>query len=304
MPKDEHGNDVPDESGVTPGENEDQPASTDVPDESGVITDEATAGGEDKTSPEVKLEFKKLRDTARDAEDRAFEAEERNRRLEEAATAKQEPDEPEPITAKGVEPNYDDYEDVGQFHRDMAKWAMDSEKATRDEKDAAEKIATTEQERMANYNSGVEAAKEKHKDFVEIARRAGRYGDDDMVKMVMSSDNAHDVVYHLGSNPEEAKAIAAMSPVDRARALGRLEAKFGGETTAKPTGDPEQNEITNASAPAAELPGGGTDIEGGGETAAEFATKRRAKRASDRAGAVPIQEDSRAGRRARAVKTG
>ena len=44
--------------------------------------------------------------------------------------------------------------------------------------------------------------------------------------MILESDAAHDIAYHLGKNPDVARKLSAMNPVHAARELGKLEARL------------------------------------------------------------------------------
>lgn len=44
--------------------------------------------------------------------------------------------------------------------------------------------------------------------------------------MILESEAAHDIAYHLGKNPDVARKLSAMNPVHAARELGKLEARL------------------------------------------------------------------------------
>lgn len=48
----------------------------------------------------------------------------------------------------------------------------------------------------------------------------------DLSVMILESEAAHDIAYHLGKNPEVARKLSAMHPVQAARELGKLEARL------------------------------------------------------------------------------
>ncbi|MCK5563690.1 MAG: hypothetical protein KAJ07_00450 [Planctomycetes bacterium] len=300
---------APDESGVTPDTPEDQSTSTDAPVETGVTpSEEAPAGGEEKggdlTDPAAKLEMKKLRDGQRLAEEEAIALRERNRKLEEEAAARTNAPTEESATKTGP-PEFDDYDDPAEYHKVAADYSLNEAIAKRDEKDNLKKQADAVENATVKFNEGIPEAKVKNKDYVEVARTAQVYCSDEMVLEIVQCDGAHDIVYHLGQNPSEARRIAGLSQLQRARELGKLEARFGGNPD-EPTGEPTQKTITQADAPAAELPSGGTDVDDTAMTTDEFAEKRKAERAAKR-GAAPkaaTQVNSREARRATAVKTG
>jgi len=296
--------DAPDDSGVITDVIEDPSASADVPDDSGVITDKATATGKDNTDPAVKLEFKKLRDRANVAEESLATANERNRALEEAARAKAPVEQHDEPIAKTGAPDYDDFDDPAEYHKAAARYAKDQVDKEDAEKAGIAKEAAAKEEANVKYNTGLAGAREKYKDFSEVSNVAGLYSSDALVDQMLACENAHDIVYHLGQNPAEAKRISGLSALQQARELGKLEAKFAGEPASNTsTDEPNQTTITNAAEPAADLPGGGTDTDHGGLTAAEYSAKRVAERAANRAGNTDKKDDPRAARRATARAT-
>lgn len=50
--------------------------------------------------------------------------------------------------------------------------------------------------------------------------------DEKALRVIVDSDMPHKVLYHLGSNPDEAADILSLPPVQMARAIGKLEARL------------------------------------------------------------------------------
>ena len=50
------------------------------------------------------------------------------------------------------------------------------------------------------------------------------------IAALMEADNGHDIAYHLGKHPAEARRIAALAPLSQVREIGKLEAKLLSET--------------------------------------------------------------------------
>ncbi|MCK5020320.1 MAG: hypothetical protein KAS32_24995 [Candidatus Peribacteraceae bacterium] len=169
-------------------------------------------------------------------------------------------------------PNRDDfdteegYEDAVTDYRIRVNAAENATKVA--DKDKKDKVASDRRK----YGVGYEGAIERLDNFDEIA------GDLDAMKLkatftnqIMASDKAHDIVYHLGKNADEAKRIASLSDLEQAKELGKLEAKL--EVSIP------KNNITTAQDPGADLAGGGTNTSGGKrkETAREFADRRNSE---------------------------
>jgi hypothetical protein len=81
--------------------------------------------------------------------------------------------------------------------------------------------------------------------------RAANLCTDAMREAIISSEDGPAVAYHLASNPDEARRIAALDPVSQIRALGRLEAKLS--TPAAPTA----KTATDAPMPTTQVRGAG-----------------------------------------------
>ena len=78
----------------------------------------------------------------------------------------------------------------------------------------------------AGYQDQVETAVEKYADFEQVAHNPDTPISAAMVDAIKSSDLGAEIAYHLGKNPEEAKAIYAMPPMRQISAIGKLEGKL------------------------------------------------------------------------------
>jgi len=103
------------------------------------------------------------------------------------------------------------------------------------------------QEATQNWDAQVAEAQGKYDDFDAVVRNDDLPISQNLAVMLMGSDAAADVAYHLGKNPDQAERLSALceSPnpslaLEAARELGRLEAMV----TA-----PKSKTVTNAPAP-------------------------------------------------------
>lgn len=94
------------------------------------------------------------------------------------------------------------------------------------EKHASERTARDLQQQriVQGWQKKVSAASEKYPDFAE-AQAAVELSIPALYEL-MEADNGPDIMHHLYENPDEADAIAALSPRAQIRAIGRLEAKL------------------------------------------------------------------------------
>lgn len=104
-----------------------------------------------------------------------------------------------------------------------AKSAGDAAKAA---EDRAEEIGKKERAILEeSWAVAREEAKTRYADFEAVALR-GWEPSPAMTDLILTSDVGADVAYHLGQNRALAAQIAAMNPVEAARAIGRIEASI------------------------------------------------------------------------------
>lgn len=86
----------------------------------------------------------------------------------------------------------------------------------------------SQNEVLQKYTEKVETFKKDHPDFDLVTSNPKLPSLDRMAAaMVINSDMAAELTYHLAQNPEEAVRIARMNPTQQALAIGRLEGKVG-----------------------------------------------------------------------------
>lgn len=83
-----------------------------------------------------------------------------------------------------------------------------------------------------------------------------------MADTMIDSEHGPAVAYHLANNPDEAKRIAALSPVAQIRAIGAIE----GRLAAAPTTTEPTNTVSNAPPPAPNVRGKGGQFKPAGDT--------------------------------------
>jgi len=152
---------------------------------------------------------------------------------------------------KAPDPNDKKYE-YGEFdtqyRADYDKYIRDSARAEAkkelaeaakktDETRQAEAAAAKQQELGAKLLEHEKAGIKEYDDFEDALEALGKIDTQiapETTVMLLESEQAHRILYHLGKNPKEAAEIAAKSPIEQARYLGKLEAKFSVEKTATP----------------------------------------------------------------------
>lgn len=150
-------------------------------------------------------------------------------------------------TAKAVKrPEAKDYtygEIDPEFIAALTEWKVDEKLAARDAKaadlqqrEAGEQIA---QKFVQDVDRTYEAGRKAFKDFQTKVIDAANKGEWDLTAetalMMSRSKVGHKIAYHLATNRGVAAEIAKLDPMDQARRIGRLEARFLSEDKKKPS---------------------------------------------------------------------
>lgn len=135
---------------------------------------------------------------------------------------------------KRVAPNEDDFDSSQDYHAANAKFYADvsgdaaQERITASDSDTKEKTAQTARQtelkgKKAAFEKKLEAIRGNFENFEEVAYGNTQFMDLDLAEQIFDLDKGPEVAYHLGSNLDEAERIFALSPIQRARELTKLE---------------------------------------------------------------------------------
>lgn len=224
----------------------------DVPEEVEEEVIEEEVNDEDEPAPEEKPKKSRFQERIDELTTARREAERREedlrKRLEELEKLKPV-EKPVPEVKEKGEPTPDDVDENGEplyplgefdknYIRDLARHTFQTEaEAARlaqtkaQEEEVAQKAQEALREQWSEKLS--EAVETKYPDMLEktqgltdvfsdLEEGYGEY----LAAQIMAMDFGVDVLYHLGSNPEEAKNIVNSGPQKALIALGRLEARF------------------------------------------------------------------------------
>ncbi len=170
-----------------------------------------------------------------------IESETRAQVLQEVA-AKSEP--------KDDEPRVEDFADYGDYLKAAARYEVKQELAQeRAKQQEQESKRSFEQENARREELAEKLAENgyaKYSDFEEVAestgdllRSKGLKFSNVMMGALYEAENSHDIVYHLGTNPEEAERIAKLPAYAQAKEIGKLEAKLLDKPALKTSSAPE-----------------------------------------------------------------
>lgn len=198
-------------------------------DTAGTETDADKSGKDDTTPPWMKREITKARNRQREAERLAAEA---NQRLDAAlkalerqtgqsadqATKKADADDPRP--------KRETFDDPQAYDEALIEWSSrraSTAAATEARKESIAAQQKAEQTRIqSEWGEKVAKVADKYPDFEDVAYSAEVPVTFAMSNAILLADNGPDLAYHLGKNPEVAKRIAALNPVQQAMEMGKL----------------------------------------------------------------------------------
>lgn len=125
-------------------------------------------------------------------------------------------------------PKSEDFESQEEYLDAYAEWTLGEKKRTQDVEAAT--VASDEQAAQAgneaedSIDEAIERGRVKYEDFADVVYAETLTMTQEMVDAITLSDVAEDVLYYLGTHPEEAAALKGLSSLKIAREVGRIEA--------------------------------------------------------------------------------
>jgi hypothetical protein len=182
---------------------------------------------------------KSFRDAERLAQERAREAEYWRQQA-----MSQQP-KPQAPTAETGEPTLESCDfDQAEYQRKWYSWRR-----------AEEKKQEAAQQRMQTFAEKEAAFRVAHPDYDTVARNPAVPITQQVAEVILETDDPPAIAYYLGQNPQEAAAIAQMTPHQIGRAIGRIEAKLSAPAAPEATRPPEPKTVTRAPPPVTTLSG-------------------------------------------------
>lgn len=205
---------------------------------------EEDKGDKPKSKSGAQKRIDELTAKRRDAERRAEEAEKRAKEAEEA------------LAKADTKPDEDKFESPEEYQAALSAWY--ARRSMRDEESRTAKAnaeqAGTERAaaRQEAFNARVEAVKGNFDKFEEVAFNPKLSVTPAMGDLIVESEKGPELLYHLGSNPDEAFRISQLSPLAAAKELGKIEASLS---------IPARRTVTTASDPITPVSGGGSNVQ-------------------------------------------
>lgn len=180
------------------------------------------------------------------------------------------PDEGEPVPPTLMDCDFDDErykQELAQYSRRWYQWQRTQEKKQEAEEARRQAFVTKEA-----------AFRAQHPDYDAVVYNPNLPITKAVAEVLTETDDPPAVAYYLGQHPEEAAAIAQMTPHQIGRAIGRIEAKLSAPASDAPR-QPEPKRVTSAPAPVTTLTGVPTHKKDYGEMSqAEYEETRRKER--------------------------
>lgn len=226
--------------------------------------DETNAGGEDQDTSETEGQETDQPAEADDAEEQKSKSAERRERRKQAmerlqaseAEAQKRAREHEAKlkaareAAKALpKPKQQDFQDFDEYQARLAAYhslqALDDRQVRQLEEEGKryfEEVTAIRRQQEAedaqHWAAQREEARKRYPDFDKVALQDAPV-DERMAKMIVQSDVAAEIAYHIGKNPQFGRDLSRMSDVQMARALGALEAQLSAPQQRKPSSAPE-----------------------------------------------------------------
>ena len=186
-------------------------------------SEDTSAETKPKTSYQKRIdEITALR---REAEKREADAQRDRDYWREQALKNEPKKEPEPEKVEG-KPKLDDFSSYEDYTEALTDWKVTEALKGQSE---AQKRAQAEAEKQSvvqSYRTRADSFSESHPDFDAVVTNPRLPVSEAMAEAAFTSEKGPELLYYLGTNPEEAHRISQLPPYQAAMEMGRLEAKF------------------------------------------------------------------------------
>jgi hypothetical protein len=127
-------------------------------------------------------------------------------------------------------PKESDFEVYSDYLEALSDWKVDVKLRQRDIEQATkaqrESQKSTQEREAARQQELIEKGEEKYDDFEEVIKADRNEYSRAAYLAMLESDISAELLYHLASNPEEGKRIAALPAFAQAKEIGKLEDKL------------------------------------------------------------------------------
>jgi len=157
----------------------------------------------------------------------------------------------------GKKPKEDDFESEAEFYEALGRWTTRSEMLEIESERSTETTTDTSPAPTEDLPPEVQAmlkmGSETYDDFDDAVAKAQTLPQSIVDEVMETKEIAHDIIYYLAKNQDEAVRIAGLSPKAITREIGKIEAGLSAPTTKTETpGKKDPTEESVSSAPSQE----------------------------------------------------
>jgi len=220
---------------------------------------------EGETKPEIKPEDpvpKGVQKRIDRAVRQKYEAEARAKMLEERLSQleqRQQPPSQQQQRAPDGMPTIDQFNNFDEYVTAkadfIAKRQIEQTLTEREQRQRTEHQSASQAKLDAEWTKRVEKATAEMPDFEDVVASSEAPMTEPMKRAIKESDIGPKLAYHLANNPDEAAAIAEMTPLGAIRAIGRLEERLSKPAEKKTTSAPAPLTPVGGSAKVSKDPG-------------------------------------------------
>ena len=133
----------------------------------------------------------------------------------------------EPIKDTSLRPKATDFATHDEYLEALVDWKAEGKMQAARQKEVQEKAKSEVQTKFNTHNARVSAFKESHDDFDDALDNVSTIPMSIAVQeSILDSDHGPEMMYELANNPKEFKRLCSLPPLQAAREMGKLEAKF------------------------------------------------------------------------------
>jgi len=210
-----------------------EPIESEVENEPEAEEEAPTTENEGKPS-KLKARFSELTKQREQARADAQREREAREALEARLAALEQGQAPKQAPVADAKPTPDQFTDAFEYAEALAEYSAERALKERDRQDSERRAQEQQAKVVQTWAKRLEAAKAEISDFDEMVASSDVVVPNHIRDAILESDVGPQVLYHLASNQDQARAFNEMSTAQALRAIGKLEAKFEKAEVGKP----------------------------------------------------------------------
>ena len=144
----------------------------------------------------------------------------------------QQPQQTPAQQAPAKEPDINDFDSDQDYYKALVKFELSQERAQAQQSQSTARQQQDLSERQARFNDGIADVLEKYPDFEEVVRDPDLPLGPELAQLILETDNAHDVAYHVATHDKVLRELSQLSPARAALKLGQISARLAAPASA------------------------------------------------------------------------